>query len=85
MRPTDRSPLRAASPRHGAISLAPMRAAPDAGAPRIQSSLNSSPRGAEAHERVLGWPPDEAYAIWCERPVSGLKADSAQKSVRHRF
>lgn len=41
--------------------------------------------GPEALERVLGCPPDEACAIWCERPVSGLKADSAGKSVRHRF
>jgi integrase len=39
----------------------------------------------EALERVLGCPPDEACAIWCERAVSGLKADSAEKSVRQRL
>jgi hypothetical protein len=39
----------------------------------------------EALDRVLGCPPDEACAIWCERPVSGLRAGSAEKSVRQRF
>jgi hypothetical protein len=39
----------------------------------------------EALDRVLGCPPDEASAIWCERAVSGLRADSAEKSVRQRF
>jgi Phage integrase family len=50
-----------------------------------QQVMDMGGGGPEALERVLGCPPDEACATWCERPVSGLKADSAGKSVRHRF
>jgi hypothetical protein len=50
-----------------------------------QRVMDMAGGGPEALERVLGCPSDEACAIWCERPISGLKADSAQKSVRHRF
>jgi len=53
---------------------------------RIYQQVMDMGGGArEALEQVLCCPPDEACAIWCERAVSGLKADSAQKSVRQHF
>jgi hypothetical protein len=50
-----------------------------------QQVMDMGGGGLEALERVLGCAPDEARAIWCERAVSGLKADSAEKSIRHHF
>jgi integrase len=38
-----------------------------------QQVMDMGGGGPETLERVLGCPQDEACAIWCERPVSGLK------------